>query len=301
MWYTVFMKYAITDIGSNTVKVHFYTADENKNIKKLHSLSRPVKLIGYITDGRLSDEGITVLCKTLRDYYLQAQALECDAFHAFATASLRRASNANEVLARVKQTTGISIDLVSGQDEAKLSMAGVVREIGGRGAGLLIDMGGGSTEIIPFEGKSSSSLFSMHFGTLSLYNDFVSGDIPTVGERDAIRAHVRSCYPLCTENKGGALYISSGTGRAICSLIAHLDGTDAKGVKTHPAMRLFRLEDDLYASEHTAELIKSVAPERATTLMPGLTAICEILRISYSNTAVFVTAGARDGYLLSIL
>lgn len=301
MWYTIPMRYAITDIGSNTVKVHFYTADENRNIKRFHSITRPIKLIGYITDGKLREDGILILCKTLRDYCLQAQALHCDAFHAFATASLRRAANADEVLSRVKAATGISIDLVSGQDEAKLSMAGVVREIGGHASGILIDMGGGSTEVIPFDGENIASLFSMHFGSLSLYRDHVTGDIPTVRERDAIRAHVRSCYPLCTANGSGVLYISSGTGRAVCSLIAHLDGTTDNGVKTYPAQRLFRLEDDLYAHTGAAELIKSVVPERAATLLPGLSAICEILRISRSNTAVFVTAGAREGYLLSIL
>ena len=73
------------------------------------------------------------------------------------------------------------------------------------------------------------------------------------------------------------------------------------GLCTVDSNKFFRLEDKIMSGEVTFEEIRECVPDRATTLTPGLIAICELLRLSGAEKATFVTAGAREGYLLSII
>ncbi len=286
--------YAICDIGSNTVKVHFFNVYDN-GFERVDSMTYPAKLISYIDGGVMTDEGIELLCKLIKDYKAKADERSCS-FYAFATASLRRADNAREIIAQVMERTGVQIDLVSGEKEAQLCTAGVIHEIGANCSGVLMDMGGGSTEIIEIEESSIISAGSMPFGSLSLYRDKVKGDLPSVSEKAEIEEYVRVCYNKRGAPKNERLYIGGGTGKAILKVM----GT-GNGLCTVNATAFFDLEEKIINGELSFEYISSLVPERANTLTPGIIAICQILRLSGAKNATFVTAGAREGYLLSII
>lgn len=286
--------YAICDIGSNTVKVHFFKVSDG-DFERVDSLTYPARLISYIDGGRMNDEGIDLLCSLINEYKTEANKRN-SVFRAFATASLRRANNSDEIISRAEERTGVKIDLVSGEKEAELCTAGVIHEIGGDECGLLMDMGGGSTEIIEIVNGGIMSAGSMPFGSLSLYRDSIAGDLPTVSERKKIEAYVRACYAERGTPRHARLFIGGGTGKAILKLMGA-----GKGLCTVDAEAFFTLEEKIMTGDISFEYISSLVPDRAATLTPGLIAICEILRLSKAEKATFVTAGAREGYLLSII
>lgn len=286
--------YAICDIGSNTVKTHFFKVTD-EDFERTDSVTYPAKLIGYIEGGMMKDEGIDLLCSLVEDYKATADERGC-IFRAFATASLRRADNAEKIIATVYKRTGVKIDLVSGEKEAQLCTAGVIHEIGAESSGILMDMGGGSTEIIEISKGNIITAGSMPFGSLALYGDNVSGDLPTDNEREKIIEYVRGCYSKRGTPTNRQLYIGGGTGKAILKFMGA-----GNGLCTVDADSFFDLEDKVMSGEATFEDIRECVPDRATALTPGLIAICELLRLSGAEKVTFVTAGAREGYLLSIL
>ena len=285
--------YAICDIGSNSIKTHFFK-EESGTYVHADSVSRTARLISYIEDGVMNTAGIDLLCDVVREYKERADAGGY-AFHAFATASLRRADNADEIISRVMECTGVKIDLVSGEKEAELCTAGVIHEIGDGVNGILMDMGGGSTEIIGISASRAVSAYSMPFGSLSLYRENVTGDLPDADERGRIAAYVFDCYREGGAPTADTLYIGGGTGKAILKFMGK------KGLCTVENAELLNLKESIIAGEISFESIRELFPDRAHAITPGLIAICEILRLSGAQRATFVTAGAREGYLLSIL
>ena len=116
-------------------------------------------LAGYIKSGELSDAGILVACRTLCSFRELAQNIGVDGMSVFGTAPLRNIVNTEEAVNTIKSVTGISIDVLSGADEAQLSYTGATWGGNVPLAGLLADIGGGSTELVSYaDGKVIAGL-----------------------------------------------------------------------------------------------------------------------------------------------
>ena len=141
-------KYAVIDIGSNTVRMVIYTA-EDAAFHGLFSKKYTLGLAGYIQDGIMTQEGIHKLCAALLECRTMLEQFEIGRYFVFATASLRNIQNTREAVDQVFLVTGFSIDVISGQAEAYLDYYGVMVDAPLEN-GLLFDIGGGSTELSAF-------------------------------------------------------------------------------------------------------------------------------------------------------
>ena len=139
-------------------------------------------LAGYVTDGQLSSQGVKKLIKTLNSFKKTAQAFQIKKMYYFATASLRNIDNSKEVLKKVKKETGICIELISGEEEGYLDYYAVSQEMHLE-KGILIDVGGGSSELVGFRNGKVLGNKSLPIGSLSLYRQYVHGILPTLEER----------------------------------------------------------------------------------------------------------------------
>lgn len=144
------MLYGITDIGSNTIRLKIYRYENNK-VQELFSKKKTAGLIAYRENGKLNDEGIDILISTLKKFNKYIKNLNVDKSCFFATASLRNITNTKETLDKVKKETGIKIKILSSQQEAELSFISVKNDELENKEGVLIDVGGGSSEITIFE------------------------------------------------------------------------------------------------------------------------------------------------------
>ena len=139
------MNYAILDIGSNTIKMTIFSEEGEILLRK----STAAGLISYVKNGILTEEGITLLADIMLQYDKIARNTGADRLYPFATASLRAASNHQEVIDEIEKRTSYRIDLVSGEQEAALSYYGVCKTLPAqKDAMILLDIGGGSCEIV---------------------------------------------------------------------------------------------------------------------------------------------------------
>ena len=150
------MKCSCIDIGSNTVKISVFER-RGKHWNNIGFLGEQTGLISYVTvveDKRvLSEEGKTALLDVLGRLVQYSLNMNAEHIFTFATASLRGVSNADEIKKSVYDNFGLTLEILSGDEEAICSLKGLLldEKCEGIKSGIMIDMGGGSTEIVYFE------------------------------------------------------------------------------------------------------------------------------------------------------
>ena len=146
--------YCVIDIGSNTIRLVIYTLEDGQ-LRQALSSKATAGLAGFVEDGALSEEGIERMLGVLRRFRGVLSLLPDCKVYPFATASLRGLSNTQDILERVERETGFKIDVITGREEAILDYRGAVGRMQER-SGVLVDIGGGSTELVFFRSRGSS-------------------------------------------------------------------------------------------------------------------------------------------------
>ncbi|MFG2110293.1 Ppx/GppA phosphatase family protein [Micromonospora chersina] len=143
------MRLGVLDVGSNTVHLLVVDAHHGAHPWPAHSEKVVLRLAEQIgPDGALTDAGADGLVKAVGMARAAADGLEADDLLAFATSAVRDATNAGEVLARVRDETGVRLAVLSGADEARMTFLAVRRWFGWSAGRLLVmDIGGGSLEL----------------------------------------------------------------------------------------------------------------------------------------------------------
>ena len=288
---------AVTDIGSNTIKIRVF-GYENGKLEEEAAESRLCRLISRIENGKLSKEGIDLLCGTLTDYRTLAQKHGAESFSAFATASLRRAENRESVIKEVKKRCGVDIDLLSGEEEASLSFYGAVGYLGKKaGDGCLFDMGGGSTEIIPFVKGEPVDRTSLPFGALSLYMKYLSKDGFSKTGFEGIRNEVRSFLEksgIKDVSENG--FLVGGTALATEKLINVFFGAKTDGGNVDALLVHLLFEKLSGGGREVEETLEKYVPDRKDTVVSGCCAFSEMLKLLGVKKAAFLKSSLREGY-----
>ena len=290
------MRVAVVDIGSNTIKLKVFDVCNN-NLKEIYSEVKNTKLISYIVDKKLSPEGLLLLCNTITELKKSAEKYGFDVFSCFATASLRRTGNSNDIIQTVFEVTNEKINLIDGKDEAYLSFLGVVKTISDfPEKGILIDMGGGSTEIISFSNRNIEKAYSMNFGSLSLFLDYPDNDF------DKMQTHsinlLKQCE-FCPLKEKYAVLVG-GTALAINKLYNLT--FENKSKHTMEFSKLKKLYEKLKPNDkYVQNFLKENVPERTTTVIPGLSAYIGIFEECSVENIIVSTAGIREGYVFNNL
>ena len=293
------MIYGIADMGSNTVRLSIYKC-EGGEIRLLMNRKVMAGLAGYVRHGALTPEGIEVACQTLQGYRSLMDNLELSDLRVFATASLRNISNTEEAVGAVMAATGLQVDVLSGREEAELSFRGAIQNAGLYN-GLLVDLGGGSTELVSYRNRTIQSACSLSVGSLSLFSRYVEKLFPNKEERKNIRQAVRAQLEQFSAPQSPTRHICGvgGTIRAACKV--------ANAMFTRPAGDRSLDRDELKemlrrlkkpGKEELRLLLKTV-PDRIHTITPGLLALDTIAKAYQAQTITASACGVREGYLLS--
>ena len=141
-------KYAVVDLGSNTIRLSAYNVLDNGDFDLLFSEKEMAGIVNYINeDGLLSRDGIDKACAVLAGFRTLLGHFGMSEMHVFATASLRNIRNTDEAVHLIRRRTGLTVDVISGETEAKLGYYGAMLKNDMR-TGAMFDIGGGSTEIL---------------------------------------------------------------------------------------------------------------------------------------------------------
>ena len=186
------MRLGVLDVGSNTV--HLLVVDAHRGAQPWPQLSEKseLRLAELITRrGDLSRDGANALVRAASAAHTEAKRLGCEELLAFATSAVRDARNSADVLALVRDKSGVDLNVLSGEDEARLTFLAVRRWYGwSAGALLCLDIGGGSLELSAGLDEDPSLAFSVPLGAARLTREWFKSDPPDRDSITALREHV---------------------------------------------------------------------------------------------------------------
>ncbi|SEE80487.1 Ppx/GppA phosphatase family protein [Streptomyces sp. Ag109_O5-10] len=188
------MRLGVLDVGSNTV--HLLVVDAHPGARPLPAHSHKAELrLAQLLDGEgaIGPDGIEKLVGVVHGALQAAEDKGVEDLLPFATSAVREASNADDVLARVKAETGVELQVLTGAEEARLTFLAVRRWFGwSAGKLLVLDIGGGSLEIAYGIDEEPDTAVSLPLGAGRLTAGWLPGDPPSSDDIRALRRHVRA-------------------------------------------------------------------------------------------------------------
>lgn len=294
------MKGAI-DIGSNSLLLTVVGDDG----VVLHDEAQVVGLgKGMGERGLFRTERMDAAMSVLRSFAETSRRLGLppERIAAVATSASRRAMNAATFYQKVKEQTGIAVEVISGEEEALLTYRGGVSGLElPPGPVLLCDPGGGSTEIILGEGPSIRYRTSLEIGTVRLTEQFLGYgpvDVTALSRlREAVDAAVRSVELPATPRTAVAVAGTATTLVAVELGLPHYDPARVHGANlSNQALR--KLVDRLIiATPEERRQVIAVSPERADTVLAGAVILLRVLELARRNSFRISDRGLRYGVL----
>jgi exopolyphosphatase/guanosine-5'-triphosphate,3'-diphosphate pyrophosphatase len=296
------MIHGIIDIGSNTIRLAIYKVDNGKLellIKKKHT----VGLAAYIQNNVMQPEGIQKACEVLAEFKVFLSNFNITNVVAFTTAALRNVENSKEAVAQIIHHTGIDIIVISGNEEAAFDFIGATHAMETKD-GILIDIGGASTELVSYNEGAIVSMISMPIGSLAMHTKHVKGLFPSKEEEATIKNEVLLELESAVEFKNGIYKDICGIGgtfngavklnNELFSLSESNDKIEVTCIRK--MINKFEYNAEIISKENL-ELLLKVVPERIKTIIPGLIILDTLASQFQSETITVSKSGVREGYL----
>src|SRR5579863_9772237 len=302
-------RYAAVDIGSNSVRMEAAEVNDGMAPRILAS-ERQVTRLGasVFRAGRISLESMDMICGVLNTMSQQYKRLEVKAVRAVATAAVRDASNQHEFIARASAALGTDVEIISGQEEARLIHLGVKsRWPHPQERFLIIDIGGGSAEIILSENERIGQSFSKPLGALRLQELFLRSDPPKPSEMHRLEEYIEERIGSAVRRIGAAridrVVGTSATASAVVCAInriprARRDESDRRRATTAQIRKLYRDISTLDISAR--QKITGIGPRRAEIIIPGTAVLLHILDALRMPALFYSAAGVRDGIIADL-
>lgn len=291
---------AIIDIGSNTIRMAIYEIRQD-SIKLLIKKKHTVGLAAYIHDHLMMQEGIDKTCEVLAEFKVFLETFQIEHMVSFATAALRNVENSKEAVNQIIKRTKIDVQVISGDEEADLAFRGATNTLP-FSDGILIDIGGASTELVLFNNKEIEKIVSLPLGSLSVHKKYVAGLLPDHHEAEAIKSAVLEC--LAKEDgleSGRALAICGigGTFKGAYLLNRYLFHEQAQAIPPQNVEKMIEkfICTSKMISLDTLDILVKVVPERIKTIVPGMIVADTLASFFSSSTIVYSDSGVREGYI----
>lgn len=297
------------DLGTNTVRVLVAEADPTTGLVPLWADQAVTRLgEGLAARGMLAPDAVGRTLAAVRRYRDRARALGAREVLLVATAAARQARDGSAFLARLQAEPDIRPRIVSGEEEAELTLLGASWGLGAaRDTFALLDIGGGSTELAVAEAGRTLAAVSLRLGVVQLVERFFPSDPVQPSELAACRAYVDARFREEGWSRIGALrparlVATAGTPATLAVLDLGLTTYEPARVHGHrlTADAIVRLTADL-ARMPVAERARlpGLEPGRADVIVPGAVVLAAALAgLRLSETTVS-DAGLREGILLA--
>jgi exopolyphosphatase/guanosine-5'-triphosphate,3'-diphosphate pyrophosphatase len=286
---------AAIDVGTNAIRLEIARALPDGSLETLHQERDPVRPgEGVFAEGSIPRAGADRILGVLRRY-----AALCRRHHArvraVATSAVREARNRADVVRRVRDETGLELEVVSGREEARLICVGVLHGRPTDARSLVVDIGGGSTEVATAAGERPDALWSVNAGAVRLTEIFGTSGRVSRERLAAMRSFAEEAFRDGVPRgiaRGRTTYGSSGTINAIVA--AYGDG----GRMT--LRQVSRTVEDL-ADTTLSERRRRFEPRRAEIIVAGAVILEAAMRRVGVRAIVAVDTGLRNGVLRDLL
>lgn len=299
------MLYGVIDIGSSTVRMAVYDISPAGGAEMLLKKKHIVGLAGYVEGGRMTQAGIDKAVEILQEFRAFLACFHIDHVCAFTTAALRNASNSREAVAEIERRTGLSIRVISGDEEATFDFIGATHGLAGE-SGLLVDIGGGSTELVSFAAGRIERKVSLPLGATALAARFSAEVLPSRAECAAMRAEAQEVLAGASSFariQAPVLCGIGGTFKSGLALYRAVYGESAGDDLTMEAARLPELIErfvrDRALPQEDVVLLMRAVPDRLPTILPGLVVADVIAKRFGAQRITYSDSGVREGFIYS--
>ena len=279
------------DIGTNTILLAIgYTTDDN-TLHIIHDevqfarLGKNVDSTGYIEEQRIMAAELI-----LARYAEICKEHETDKIYAVATSAMRDAYNGKEVQSRLENALGAKVHIIEGEEEARLCFLGTVPHAQ---KAMVIDIGGGSTEIIIGTHEAIENVYSINIGAVRLTERYFS-DLPPPRENiDKAIEYIQNELSHISTHYDCPLYCVAGPPVTLASIALGLESFDAKvlnGYELSSLVITIILQQLLHSTREEILHIPGVTENRADILTAG-TVILDTLLRKFEKSSCFVSIG----------
>ncbi|NQV98665.1 MAG: Ppx/GppA family phosphatase [Rhodospirillales bacterium] len=290
---------AVVDIGSNTIRLVVYDTPNRLPIPIFNEKSSCQLGAGLALTGRLNPEGVECAVHSLKRFIRLTEAMGVERMDLVATAAVRDASDGPDFVKRIEGSLGVTIQIPSGPEEAQLAALGLLSGIP-NADGVLVDMGGGSVDVVELNAGNFGRTVSLPFGHLRL-PEAAQGDI--FKAREIVDVELENLQWL-HEGAGRTLYAIGGSWRTLGRLFIEqmdypLHVIDEYTLASDDARRLCQLVANL--SKESIKEISGVAKGRAKSLPYAAMVLGTMIAKTKARQVVFSGFSMREGQLLKML
>jgi exopolyphosphatase/guanosine-5'-triphosphate,3'-diphosphate pyrophosphatase len=301
------MRLGVLDIGSNTVHLLLVDAHPGARPVPFASHKRPLSLVQYLDeDGNITDAGQHELTEFVLEAWEFAARHKADDLLAFCTSAIREGTNGAAVLARVKHETTVTLQELTGSEEASMTFFAVRRWYGwGAGTVLNFDIGGGSFEMALGQDELPELATSVPLGASRLTRDWLHEDPPSAKSVKELRRYIRTTLkPVVRSfNEVGRANVVAGTSKTFRSL-ARIAGAAPSAAGPYVKRDLNRTDLGIWAQRISAMKsedrlhLPGVSEARANQLLAGaLVAEAALELFEYKKIKICPWA-LREGLIL---
>jgi exopolyphosphatase/guanosine-5'-triphosphate,3'-diphosphate pyrophosphatase len=281
------MVFAAIDIGSNAIRLLFcrvYIVDGKPHFNKEELIRMPVRLgEDVFLDKNISNSKADKLVMSLKGFASLIKAYDVKDYRAVATSAMRDAGNGHEIITRIKNETGLIVEIIDGKNEAALVFSNHIEQLlNPKHAYLYIDVGGGSTELTLYFDNKVIAAKSFNIGTVRMLLDKVDKD-----EMEEMRVWLKrntvGIHPLFGIGSGGninKIYKMSGKKET-----KHLSYERLKGIY------------DMLCSYTYQERIErlDLKPDRADVIIPAAKIFLTVMKNANIERVFVPQVGLSDG------
>jgi exopolyphosphatase/guanosine-5'-triphosphate,3'-diphosphate pyrophosphatase len=274
---------AVIDIGTNSTRL--LVADvAGGRVSPVERRSTVTRLgRGVDLSGHLASEAIEDVCGAIDGYLGILQELGAETIEAIATSAVRDADNGSAFIAELRERFALSARVLDGEEEARATYLGATSENPPSEPTLVVDIGGGSTELVVGTGSEVAFHDSLQAGVVRHSERHVASDPPTAGELEALAADVRG---LIGESVGAGVEAHqgnavAGTPTSLAAVEMELEPYDPSRVHGHVlALPSIQRMLSRLASAPLAERVEipGLHPDRAPTIVAGVVILVEVMR-----------------------
>lgn len=301
-------RYAAVDIGSNSVRM--MAADVSHGETRILAQDREVTRLGesVFRSGRISKEALDLLCATLARMSAAYSRLDVLAMRAVATSAVRDAGNQDDFLQRTSSALGAKVEIISGPEEARLIHLGVdARWPRPKERTLIIDVGGGSAELIISQNGQLIDAVSKPLGAVRLTEVFLENDPPRTEELHRMNGYIEEKLKAFVKEHGHEKFdravATSATAAALVSAANQIPR--AKREEADRARATVSQIQELLATLARSDVsarrkMTGIGPKRAEIVTAGAAVFLGVGQLFGLKSLYYCSAGVRDGIIADL-
>lgn len=281
--------YGAIDIGSNAIRLiitDVYQMPNRIQYKKITLVRVPLRLgEDVFTSGKISESKLNLLTEAISGFSHLIKAYSVKIYRACATSAMREAHNKTHVVNHIEKLTGIKIEIISGEEEAKLIHTGGLAEIiNDNKTYLYVDVGGGSTEFVLYSTNKKIATKSFPIGTVRTISNAVQPD--TISNMTKWLKKTLQKYPKPT------IIGSGGNINQFQKIIGNKTGNPIK------TKRLKNIREELSKLTFNERLINvNLSPHRADVIIPALDIFITVMKTVGARELIVPKIGLGDGII----